>query len=168
MTSTFSRRTLSAFAAALTIAAITAPGSATARPHAVTSASPNAVSKAFSFVGKPGSQTSTVVNIDSLVINARCSSAGSPIVFAFTSAASADLFGRVFDGVGRFHNIHDSAFKKRSSVSVNPSSNDFDTTGTLEFETSTGRVVTVELAMDNSTTLGNQRVCTVYGTLTAS
>ena len=59
-----------------------------------------AVSKTFSFIGKPNSSTTTLVNVDSLLINARCDATGKPVIFAFTSASSADLFGRIFDGLG--------------------------------------------------------------------
>jgi hypothetical protein len=141
-----------------------------ALPVATSSAAPaSAVTKTFSFIGKPGSKTTTLVNIDSLLINARCSTTGSPIVFAFSSATSADLFGRVFDGLGRIHIIRQSSFtNKLKGVSITPSSGDFDSTGTILFETSSGKVVTVSIAFDNSTTLAKQNVCTVYGSYIAT
>lgn len=128
-----------------------------------------AVTRTFSFIGKPNSRTTTLFNIDSLLINARCDSKGSPIVFAFSSAASADLFGRVFDGLGRVHIIKNSAFtSKTKGVSLSPSVGDYDSTGTVLFETSSGKVVTVNIAFDNSTTLNKMNVCTVYGSVIAT
>jgi hypothetical protein len=127
------------------------------------------VTKTFSFVGKPKSKTSTVVNIDSLVINARCDSRGNPVIFAFSSASSADLFGRIFDGLGRLHIVKNSSFTNASKgVSLSTSSGDFDATGSVLFETSNGNVVTVNYAFDNSTTLARQNVCTVYGSVIAT
>jgi hypothetical protein len=129
----------------------------------------SAVTRTFSFIAKPNSPTQTLVNIDSLLINARCSANGSPIVFAFSSASSADIFGRVFDGNGRYQILRNSAFtSKTKGIALSPSSGDFDSTGTVLFETSTGKVVTVSLAFDNSTTLNNQNVCTVYGSFVAT
>ena len=66
-----------------------------------------ASSKTFSFIGKPNSSTTTLVNVDSLLINARCDATGKPVIFAFTSASSADLFGRIFDGLGRLHIVEE-------------------------------------------------------------
>lgn len=132
-------------------------------------AAPNAVSKTFSFIAKANSKTTTLVNVDSLLINARCSPNGSPVIFAFSSATSADLFGRIFDGFGRLHIVRNSSFTKTSKgEQLSTNSGDFDGTGTLLFETSTGKVVTVNYAFDNSTTLSKQDVCTVYGSLIAS
>ena len=129
----------------------------------------NPTTKTFSFIGKPGSKTSTIVNIDSLLINARCSTNGSPVIFAFSSAQKADLFGRIFDGLGRLHIVKNSSFVKGSSgVALSTSSGDFDATGTILFEVSDGTVVTVTYAFDNSTTLTKQNVCTVYGSYIAS
>jgi PKD repeat protein len=129
----------------------------------------NPVTKTFSFIGKLNSKTSTIVNIDSLVINARCSSSGSPLIFAFSGAQKADLFGRFFDGLGRLHIVKNSSFVKGTSgVALYPSSNDFDATGAVLFEVSDGTVVTVNYAFDNSTTLAKQNVCTVYGSYVAS
>jgi hypothetical protein len=130
----------------------------------------NPVTKTFSFIGKPGSKTSTViVNIDSLLINARCSTNGSPVIFAFSSAQKADLFGRIFDGLGRLHIVKNSSFVKGTSgVLLSTNSGDFDATGTVLFEVSDGTVVTVNYAFDNSTTLAKQNLCTVYGSYTAS
>jgi hypothetical protein len=134
--------------------------------NAITS---NPVTKTFSFIGKPGSKTSTIVNIDSLLLNARCSTNGSPVIFAFSSAQKADLFGRIFDGLGRLHIVKNSSFVKGTSgVVLSTSSGDFDATGTVLFEVSDGTVVTVNYAFDNSTTLAKQNVCTVYGSYIAS
>ena len=66
---------------------------------------------------------------------------------------NADLFGRVFDRLGRMHIIKNSSFTSKSKgVSLTPATGDFDTTGTVLFETSDGKVVTVNYALDNSTT----------------
>jgi hypothetical protein len=129
------------------------------------------VTKTFSFIGKPGSKTTTLFNIDSLLVNARCDSRGNPVIFAFSSASNADLFGRLFDGLGRLHIIKNSSFTKKDApkgVSLTPSSGNFDSTGTVMFETSTGKVVTVDYALDNSTTLSKLNVCTVYGAIVAT
>lgn len=127
------------------------------------------VTKTFSFIGKRRSKTSTIVNIDGLLINARCNAGGEPVIFAFSSASKADFFGRIFDGLGRLHIVKNSSFiKGTKGVALSTSSGDFDATGTVLFETSTGKVVTVNYAFDNSTTLAKQNVCTVYGSLIAS
>jgi hypothetical protein len=128
------------------------------------------VTKTFSFIGKSNSKTSTVVNIDSFLINARCDSRGNPVIFAFSSASSADLFGRIFDGLGRLHIVKNSSFTKASKggVGLSTSSGDFDATGSVLFEASNGNVVTVNYAFDNSTTLAKQNVCTVYGSVIAT
>ena len=128
------------------------------------------VTKTFSFIAKPNSKAVTVVNVDSLLINARCDPNGSPVIFAFTSASSADIFGRMFDGFGRGHIIKNSAFTKSSKgVSLSPAvSGDYNSSGTVMFETSTGKVVTVNYAFDNATTLAKQNVCTVYGSVIAT
>ena len=130
----------------------------------------NAVTKTFSFTGKSNSKTTTIVNVDSLLINARCDSRGNPVIFAFSSSDNADLFGRMFDGLGRLHIIKSSAFTKQSKgVSLSPSaSGDFDSSGTVMFGTSNGNVVTVDYAFDNSTTLNHLNVCTVYGSVVAT
>jgi hypothetical protein len=135
----------------------------------VTATTPGAVTKTFSYIAAANSKTLTLVNIDSLLINARCGSSGQPIVFAFSSAPRADIFARVFDGFGRLHVSKNTAFtNKTKGIALSPSSGDFDATGTSMFETSTGKVVTVNLAMDNSTTLVGANVCTIFGSLTAS
>ena len=92
--------------------------------------------KPFSFIAKPNSKTVTVVNVDSLLINARCDAKGSPVIFAFTSATSADIFGRMFDGFGRGHIIKNSAFTNKSKgVSLSPAvSGDYNSSGTVMFE----------------------------------
>ncbi len=53
-------------------------------------------------------------------------------------------------------------------IQLSPTSNDFDSTGSVLFETSTGKVVTVNLAFDNSTTFGGQNLCTVFGSFIAT
>jgi hypothetical protein len=151
-------------ASIVSIFAVAALGAGTA-----SAAGPLPVTKTFSFIGKPGSRTVTLVNIDQLLINARCSSAGSPVIFAFSAASAADLFGRIFDGLGRLHLIKNSSFTRASKgVSLSTSSGDFDATGSALFEVSNGKVVTVNYAFDNSTTLARKNVCTVYGSVIAS
>lgn len=126
--------------------------------------------KTFSFIGKVNSKSTTLVNVDSLVISARCDSHGSPVIFAFTSATNADLFGRMFDGFGRGHIIRSSAFTKKSKgVSLSPNvAGDYNSSGTVMFEASDGRVVTVNYAFDNATTLAKLNVCTAYGSVIAT
>ena len=127
-----------------------------------------AVTRTFSFVGKANSKTVTLVNIDSLLINARCDSRGSPVIFGFSSSTNADLFGRIFDGLGRIHIVRNSSFtNKTTGVSLSPSSGDFDSTGTVLLDLKR-QGVTVNYAFDNSTTLGKLDVCTVYGSLVAT
>jgi hypothetical protein len=162
MQRTISRRRLTT--ALLTVAAVTAAGAETAL-----AATPTAVTRTFSFIGKPNSKTVTLLNIDSLVINARCSANGSPIVFAFSRAPAADIFTRVFDGVGRLHIQKNTAFtNKTRGIQISPNSSDFDATGSVLFETLPGKVVTVDIAFDNSTTLVGRNVCTVFGSYVAS
>jgi hypothetical protein len=136
--------------------------------HRATKASAGPVTKTFSFVGPRGSKTVNVVNIDGLTINARCGPGGQPVIFAFTNAPKADIFGRIFDGTGRLHTIHNTSFTKNVSVQLSTSSGDFDASGDVLFETSAGKVVTVQYAFDNATTLGKQNVCTVFGSVVAS
>lgn len=130
----------------------------------------NAVTRTFSFIASPGGKAGkAILDIDGLLMNARCNTQGAPVVFAFSRASNADLFGRVFDGVGRVHVIHDTRFNSKSKGDlISPSSNDFDSSGSLLFENTKGQVVTVSIAMDNSTTLGGQRVCTVFGSWVAT
>jgi hypothetical protein len=140
-----------------------------AAPASSLAATPGAVTRTFSFIAKPNSKTSTVLNIDGLLVNARCDNQGSPVMFAFSSASAGDLLGHVFDGQGRVHIIHNTSFSKSSKgVQVSPSSSDFDASGLLAFEASNGKVVTVNYAVDNATTLNKQNVCTVYGSYVAS
>ncbi len=128
------------------------------------------VTRTFSFIGKPGSKTVTLINnIDQFTINARCTSNGSPLVFAFSKAPAADIFSRVFDGLGRLHVQKNTAFNSSTrGLQLSPSSNDFDSTGTVLFETLSGKVVTVNIAFDNSTTLGRRSLCTVFGSFFAT
>ena len=165
-----STRRLAALIVSTTALVAMAGGTAMATRPATKTAVANAVTKTFSFTGKSKSKTTTIVNIDSLLINARCDSAGNPVIFAFSSSNNADLFGRMFDGLGRLHIIKNSAFTKKSSgVSLSPSaSGDFDSSGTVMFGTSDGKVVTVDYAFDNSTTFNHLSVCTVYGSVIAS
>jgi hypothetical protein len=154
-------RGLLALGLSITLLGVVAAGTSSAAP-----AGP--VTKTFSFIGKPNSSTKTVINIDQFVVNARCDRGGAPVIFGFTTAGTADLFGRVFDGLSRLHIIKNTTFNKKSSVLLSTTSGDFDSTGTLLFETSTGTVVTVQYAFDNSTTLGRQNLCTVFGSYIAS
>jgi hypothetical protein len=162
MKATVGVRGLTALILSTGIVAVTGEASASAAPA-------SAVTRTFSFIGKANGSTMTVVNIDSLLINARCDSRGFPVVFAFSSASAADLFGRVFDGLGRLHIIKNTTFTSRSKgVLLSTTSGDFDSTATVLFETSTGNVVSVNYAFDNSTTLNRQNVCTVFGSFIAS
>jgi hypothetical protein len=126
------------------------------------------VTRTFSFIGAPGSKTANVVSIDGLTINARCGTAGQPVIFAFSSVAKSDILGRIFDGLGRLHVIHNTSFGPNVSVALSTSSGDFDGSGSVLFETPTGKVVTVSYGFDNATTLGKQNVCTVFGSAIAS
>lgn len=149
-------------AAAQRTAAAAAAAAFRARP----AASPSAVTKAFSFIAKPNSKTSTLFNVNGFLMNARCDSHGLPIVFAF---GSGDLFGHFFDGAGRSHLVHNTVFSTgKKGVLVSSTSSDFDGSGVLLFETSNGKVVTVNYAFDNSTTLNKQNLCTVFGSYVAS
>jgi hypothetical protein len=133
------------------------------------SAAGGPVTKTFSFIGRASSKTVTIVNIDSILINARCNAQGEPVIFAFSSSQNADLFGRFYDGLGRLHIVRDSSFVKGSkAVPLSATSGDFDATGSVLFETYSSKVVTVDYAFDNSTTLAKRNVCTVYGSLVAS
>ncbi len=159
---------------ALVLAAAGTSGATTTRAHVTTTARgtvsvSTAVTRTFSFIGKPNSRTMTVLDINGLLINARCSGNGSPIIFAFSRATNADLFGRIFDGAGRIHIVKNSAFiKSGRGVALYPSSGDFDGTGTVLFEQSNGKVVTVNYSFDNATTLNKTNVCTVYGSYIAT
>ena len=127
------------------------------------------VTKSFSFIGTANSKTQTVFNLDDLLINARCNAAGEPVIFAFSASNNADLFGRAYDGFGRLHIIKDSSFVKGTGGDrLSTTSGDFDGTGTVLFETYAGKVVTLDYAFDNSTTLAKRNVCTVYGSAIAT
>jgi hypothetical protein len=129
----------------------------------------NAIPRTFSFIGKPGGRTVGIVNINGFQMNARCDSRGNPVIFAFSLASKADLLGRIFDGLGRLHIVHNTSFVKGTKgVFLSTSSGDFDASGSVLFEDSNGNVVSVNYAFDNATTLLKQNVCTVYGSLVAS
>jgi hypothetical protein len=154
---------------AIAVLAVPGASSAAAAFRARPAASPTAVTKTFSFIGKPGSKTSTLMNIDNFAMNARCDTHGLPIVYAFSSANAGDLFGNFVDGAGRTHLIHNTSFAKgNKGVLVSSPSSDQDSSGILLFENSNGKVVTVNYAFDNSTTLNKQNLCTVYGSYVAS
>lgn len=139
------------------------------RVHAATvKGTAGPVTRTFSFIGPSGSKTATVVSINGLTINARCNTSGEPVIFAFSSVAKSDILGRIFDGQGRLHSVHNTSFGPGVSVSLSTSSGDFDASGSVLFETPAAKVVTVSYAFDNSTTLGKQKVCTVYGSAMAS
>jgi hypothetical protein len=139
------------------------------RVHAATvKGTAGPVTRTFSFIGPSGSKTVNVVSINGLTINARCGTSGQPVIFAFSSVAKSDIFGRIFDGAGRLHSVHNTSFGPGVSVSLSTSSDDFDASGSVLFETPAGKVVTVSYAFDNATTLGKQNVCTVFGSAIAS
>jgi hypothetical protein len=154
---------------ALVVAAAGTSFGASGGGNKVLRSSTGAVTRTFSYIAAPGSKTANVVNIDQLTINARCGTGGQPVIFAFTSASAADIFGRIFDGLGRIHIIHNTSFNKGGKgIALSTTSGDFDASTTVLFETSTGKVVTVQMAFDNSTTLGKRKVCTVYGSSVAT
>lgn len=157
-------------AAAALAAGVLGAGAATTSAATNVGVTSGAVTKAFSYYSSPGSKTAkTLFNIDGFSANARCSSAGSPIVFAFSSGPGGDLLGHVIDGAGRVHVIHNTSFNKKSKgQGIYPSSSDFDASGVVAYEDINSRVVTVTYALDNSTTLNGRKLCTVYGTYTAS
>ena len=156
------KRGVAAFVASTVGLAALASGTAGA-------SNPGAVTRTFSFIQKSNSKTLTLVNIDSLLMNARCDSRGNPVIFGFSSASNADLLGRIFDGFGRLHIVKNTSFTSKSKgVSLATSNGDFDATGVVLFETSDGKVVTVNYAFDNSTTLSGLKVCTVYGSVIAT
>lgn len=156
-------------AAAALAAGVLGAGAATTSAATNVGVTSNAVTKAFSFFASPGGKAKTLFNINGFSANARCSSAGSPIVFAFSSGNGGDLLGHVIDGAGRVHVIHNTSFYKKSKgQGIYPSSSDFDASGVVAYEDINSRVVTVTYALDNATTLNGRRVCTVYGTYTAS
>ena len=126
------------------------------------------VTRTFSFIGPAGSKTANIVSIDGLTINARCGAAGQPVIFAFSSVAKSDILGRIFDGLGRVHVIHNTSFGPNVSFALSTTSGDFDASGSVLFETPTGKVVTVDYGFDNAATLGKQKVCTVFGSTIAS
>lgn len=143
----------------LSVLAVTAGAASAAGP----------VTQTFSFLGRSNSKTVTIVNIDSILVNARCNAQGEPVIYASSSSHNADLFGRFYDGLGRLHIVRDSSFIKGSpAVLLSSTSGDFDATGTVMFETYSSKVVTINYAFDNSTTLAKRNVCTVYGSLVAS
>jgi hypothetical protein len=136
--------------------------------RAIVKATAGPVTRTFSFIGAPGSKTANVVSIDGLTINARCGTAGQPVIFAFSSVTGSDILGRIFDGLSRLHVVHNTSFGPKVSVALSTTSGDFDASGSIMFETRAGKVVTVNYGFDNATTLGKQRVCTVFGSTIAS
>ena len=160
-----------AMAVAATGTAIASSDHATVKTtvhRAIVKGTAGPVTRTFSFIGPPGSKTANIVSINGLTINARCGSAGQPVIFAFSGVAKADILGRIFDGLGRLHIIHNTSFGPNVSVALSTTSGDFDASGSVLFETPTGKVVTVSYGFDNATTLGKQNFCTVFGSATAS
>ena len=172
------RRVLGALTVSTVAMAVVTAGTASAkndhetvktRVHAATvKSNAGPVTRTFSFIGPSGSKTANVVTIDGLTINARCGTGGQPVIFGFSSVAGSDILGRIFDGVGRAHIIHNTSFGPGVSIALSTSSGDFDASGSVLFETPTGKVVTVAYGFDNSPTLGKQKVCTVFGSAIAS
>jgi hypothetical protein len=126
--------------------------------------------KTFAFASTTNNKPKTLFNVDKLLINARCDTNNAPVIFAFTSAFNADLLGHVIDGAGHLHVIANDAFNNKSKgVSLAPAiAGDKDASGTLTFSTGNGQVVTINYGFDNSPTLSNKKVCTVYGSYIAS
>ncbi len=124
----------------------------------------------FSFQAGPNSKTSQLFSLDGLNANARCDSQGGPVIFAFTTSKHADILGHMIDGAGNVHLIKNDTFTNKSKgVSLAPNtSGDRDAAGVVNYESSNGDVVTVNYSFDNSKTLSNLNVCTVYGTITAT
>jgi hypothetical protein len=166
------RRIGTATLAAASLSSLGLVGAANAAPSVVVakSAAASAITRTFSFIGPPNSKTTTIVNLDFLTINARCDSHGFPVIFAFSGFNNAEIFGRVIDAHGRIHVINNSAFTKANKgIQLSLSTNaDFDSTGTVLYQTSSGRVVVVQFAFDNSTTLNRMNVCAVYGSAVAT
>ncbi|HTT31571.1 MAG TPA: hypothetical protein VMG37_24375 [Solirubrobacteraceae bacterium] len=160
-----------ALAAVATATASASADQATAKTtvhRAIVKGTAGPVTRTFSFIGPRGSKTVNVVSIDGLTINARCGTAGQPVIFGFSSVAKSDILGHVFDGLGRVHIIHNTSFGPNVSVPLSTTSGDYDASGSVLFETPAGKVVTVSYGFDNATTLGNQNVCTVFGSAIAS
>jgi hypothetical protein len=157
-------------AVVLSIAALMAFGAAPVGAAPGVKTVTNAIPRTFSFIGKPGGRTVAIVTpINGFQMNARCDTHGNPVIFAFSSAPKADLLGRIFDGLGRLHSVHNTSFNKGTSgVFLSTTSGDFDASGAVLFEDSKGNTVSVNYAFDNATTLSKQNVCTVYGSLIAS
>lgn len=147
------------------IAALAAMGVGAASASAAT----NAVTRTFFYTARPGSRTRTLFSVNQLTVNARCDSNGNPVMFAFSSASNADIFVRVFDGFGRLHTFKNTSFSRGTKgIALSSATNDFDSTGSALFGTSTGNVVTVSYAFDNATTMNRLNVCAVYGSYVAS
>ena len=171
-------RGIAALIVSVLVVGVAAAGTASAKSEhatvkttvhrAIVKGTPGPVTRTFSFIGAPGSKTTNVVSIDGLTINARCGTAGQPVIFGFSSVAKSDILGRIFDGLGRLHVVHNTSFDPGVSVALSTTSGDFDASGSVLFETPTGKVVTVNYGFDNATTLGKQKVCTVFGSAIAS
>jgi hypothetical protein len=171
-------RSIAALIVSIVAVAVAATGTASASSdhatvkttvhRAIVKGSAGPVTRTFSFIGAPGSKTVNIVSINGLTINARCGSAGQPVIFAFSGVAKSDILGRIFDGLGRVHIIHNTSFGPNVSVALSTTSGDFDASGSVLFETPAGKVVTVSYGFDNAATLGKQNFCTVFGSAIAS
>ena len=148
---------------ALIVSAIAVAAAVVSSAGAAGSSGPQ--TKTFNFINTTNNQTTTLFNADGLTVNARCDTNNAPVIFAFTSAFNANLLGHVIDGSGHLHVIAVDNFNKfGKGVSLAPNIvGDRDASGTLVYETFAGKVVSVTYAFDNSPTLGNKKVCTVYG-----
>jgi hypothetical protein len=126
--------------------------------------------RTFAFSSVTNNTPKTLFNVDGLLVNARCDQNNAPVIFAFTSAFNADLLGHVIDGAGHLHVIANDSFTKNGKgVSLAPAiAGDKDASGTLTFSTFNGKVVTINYGFDNSPTLSNKKVCTVYGSYVAT
>jgi hypothetical protein len=126
--------------------------------------------KTFAFASTTNNVPKTLFSVDGLTVNARCDTNNAPVIFAFTTAFNADLLGHVIDGAGHLHVIANDAFNKNGKgVSLAPAIvGDKDASGTLTFSTFNGKVVTITYGFDNSPTLSNKKVCTVYGSYIAT
>jgi hypothetical protein len=161
------KRSLAALVLSVTVLMTCAAGALGAGERVKTST--NAIPRTFSFIGRPNGKTVGIVNINGFQMNARCDSRGNPVIFGFSLAPKADLLGRIFDGLGRFHSVHNTAFNRGTKgVFLSTNGGDFDASGSVLFEDSNGTVVSVNYAFDNATTLSHQNLCTVYGSLIAS
>ncbi len=139
--------------------------------QAAVAAPATAVTRTFSFIGEAELQDRDrcSTTFDGLVINARCtrtarrSCSRSPGRPPPTSSPGCST-----EPVGCTSMKNTSFTNKTKGIQLSPSNNDFDSTGSVLFETLTGQVVTVNIAFDNSTTLVRRNLCTVFGSYIAT